>query len=151
MPALTNRRHEAFAQALSTGMSATAAYRVTYGSNSKNCDVLGPRLSLLGKVGKRVKELQEASERVTHLTMAEKRSIYAAEATNKRNKLKDRLRAMRDDSELAGHIKAAETGGVHVNVNMVMLTEDRRKELMAKKRAAMERKFEQAAALRIEG
>lgn len=141
MPALKNRRHEAFAQALATGMSATAAYRVTYGTNSKNCDVLGPRLSLLGNVGKRISELQAASERITHLTVAEKRSIYAQEATNKRNDLRDRLRALRDDSELAGHIVAAETGGVHVNVSMVMLTEERREQLMEKRRIAIENRL----------
>lgn len=140
MAALKNRRHEAFARACAVGMSASDAYRATYGTNAKNIDALSSRLALTVNVGKRITEMQAAAEHQTHLTIQEKRSIYAREGRDKRNPLRDRLKAMEDDSKLAGHIKAAEAGGVQVNVNVAMLTEDRRAQLIAQKRAAIARR-----------
>lgn len=138
MPKLKNRRHEAFAQACATGASASDAYRATYGTNAKNIDTLSSRLALSGNVGKRIDEIQSEAEHVTHLTIQEKRSIYAKEARDRRNEVRDRLKAIRDDSELAGHITHA--GGVQVNVSVAMMTEDRRAQLISHKRASIERR-----------
>lgn len=138
MPKLKNIRHEAFAQAHSMGMSASDAYRATYGTNAKNINDLSARLS--AKVSKRVIEIQSDAEHHTHLTIGEKRSMYARESKDRRNSLRDRLKAMEDDSKLAGHIKAAEVGGVQVNVNVAMLDEGRRAQLIEKKRAAIDRR-----------
>jgi len=132
MPRLKNPRHEAFAQAYSTGMSASDAYRATYGTNAKDIATMAWRLSV--KVDKRVQEIQADSEHVTHLTIAEKRAIYAKEGRDRRNELRDRLKALRDDSELAKHI--TQPGTIGVTVNVVTLTEDRRKQLIEKKREA---------------
>jgi len=140
MPRLNNTRHEAFAQAHALGMSASDAYRATYGTNAKNVNDLSSRLS--AKVSKRVIEIQSEAEHHTHLTIAEKRSIYAKEGRDSRNELRDRLKALRDDSELAAHIKTAETGGINVNVNVAMLTEDRRAQLMERKRQSILRRIE---------
>lgn len=138
MSALKNKRHEAFSQACAQGMSQSNAYRATYGTNSKNIDVLSSKLASLVKVSKRIIEIQADAEHHTHLTIAEKRSMYAREAKDRRNKLPDRLKAMRDDSDLAGHIKMSQ--GVEVNVNVAMLTEDRRAALIARKRESIERR-----------
>lgn len=119
-------------------MSASDAYRATYGTNAKNINDLSSRLS--AKVSKRVVEIQADSEHHTHLTIADKRSMYAREARDRRNPLRERLVATKLDSEIAGHIKTAETGGVHVNVNVAMLTEDRRAQLIAQKRQSIERR-----------
>lgn len=137
---LKNPRWEAFAQACAKGMSYSDAYRGTYGTNSKNVDVLSSKLASLVKIGKRIIEIQADAEHYTHLTIQEKRSMYAREGRDRRNVLKDRLKCLRDDSEIAGHIKQAEAGGINVNVSVAMLTEDRRGELMNKKRAAIERR-----------
>lgn len=145
MPALKNRRHEAFAQACAKGASASNAYRATYGTNAKNIDTLSSRLALSGSVGKRIIEIQADAEHHTHLSISEKRSMLAKESRDTRNSLKDRIAAMDADSKLAGHIKLAEAGGVHVNVNVAMLTEDRRKELIQRKRASVERKRQRMA------
>lgn len=151
MPALKNKRHEAFAQAHARGMSASDAYRVTYGTNSKNVDVLGSRLALLVNVGNRVIEIQKAAERITHLTIEEKRSIYAHEGTNPQNDLRDRLRCLRDDSEIAGHIKSSEQGALSVNVNVVSLSEDRRSQLLTKKQASIARRLQKRAGGAVNG
>lgn len=140
MPRLTNRRHEAFAQACATGMSASDAYRATYGTNAKNIDALSSRIAKTVNVGKRISELQAHAEHVTHMTIEEKRSIYAKEARDSRNALSARLAAIKDDSELAKHIRVApsQAGSMNVTVNVVSLTEERRKELMEKKQRAIE-------------
>ncbi len=136
---LKNPRWEAFAQAHAQGLSATEAYRVTYGTNSKNANTLGPRLAMSAKVCRRVSEIQADAEHVTHLTISEKRAIYAKEGRDKRNRLPDRLKALRDDSELAKHIQpTGSAGAMNVTVNMVSLTEERRAQLMQKKREASE-------------
>lgn len=127
-------------------MSASDAYRATYGTNAKNIDTLSSRLALSVNVRNRILAIQSEAEHHTHLTIQEKRSICAKEVRDLRNPLGLRLKAMRDDSELAGHIKLAEAGGVHVNVNVAMLTEDRRKELIQRKRASIERKRQRMAA-----
>lgn len=149
MPALKNKRHEAFAQAHALGMSASDAYRATYGTNSKNVNDLSARLS--AKVSKRVVEIQADSEHHTHLTIADKRSMYAREAKDRRNPLKERLIATKLDSELAGHIRLAEAGGVHVNVNVAMMTEDRRKHLMERKRASILRRQQRTTSPPVNG
>ena len=140
MPRLKNHRHEAFAQACAIGMSASDAYRATYGTNSKNADVRSCQLSGLVNVSKRIEELQAASEHITHMTIEEKRSIYAKEARDSRNALSARLAAIKDDSELAKHIRVApsQAGSMSVTVNVVSLTEERRRELMEKKQRAIE-------------
>lgn len=149
MPALKNKRHEAFAQAQAKGMSASDAYRATYGTNSPNVNVLSSRLALLAKVGQRVIEIQAHAEHATHLTISEKRSFYAQTKRDPRVKMADRLKACKEDSELAGHIKAA--GALEVNVSVAMLTEDRRAELMARKRSAIERRLGRQAAQESNG
>lgn len=140
MPRLKNRRHESFAQACAVGMSASDAYRATYGTNSQNIDTLSSRLALSVNVRKRIEEIQADAEHHTHLTIQEKRSMYAKESRDLRNSLRDRLKAMDDDSKLAGHIKAAETGGVQVNVNVAMMDETRRAQLIARKKEAIARR-----------
>lgn len=74
------------------------------------------------------------------MTIEEKRSIYAKEARDSRNALSARLAAIKDDSELAKHIRVApsQAGSMNVTVNVVSLTEERRKELMEKKQRAIE-------------
>lgn len=121
-------------------MSASDAYRATYGTNAKNIDALSSRIAKTVNVGKRISELQAHAEHVTHMTIEEKRSIYAKEARDSRNALSARLAAIKDDSELAKHIRVApsQAGSMNVTVNVVSLTEERRKELMEKKQRAIE-------------
>lgn len=140
MPRLKNPRHEAYAQAHAQGLSATEAYRVTYGTNSKNANTLGPRLALSANVCKRVQEIQADAEHVTHLTIAEKRAIYAREGRDRRNRLTDRLKALSDDSVLAKHVQTSSgtAPAMNVTVNVVSLTEERRAQLMEKRRQATE-------------
>ena len=150
MPALTNKRHEAFAIALAKGTSASDAYRAVYGTKSKNVNVLSSRLSLLANVGTRVAELQAQTEQAATLSVLAKRLIYAEAASNPKNDLRDRLHATRLDSELAGHIKANDKGAVSVTVNVATYSEEERARHMARKREAVERRL-RAGALRTTG
>lgn len=72
---LDNPRHEAFAQAVASGMSGSEAYRRTYGTKAKNADCLASRLSV--KVKDRVAEIQKGSLTSTTLTLQEKREFLA--------------------------------------------------------------------------
>jgi len=138
---LANTKHELFCQAKATGMDARDAYKSVYGSNHKSVDSLTSRLMASSIVKNRLRELALGGVRSTHLTVAEKHLIYATEGTDKRNPLHVRLKAIRDDSELAGHIQMAEKSAVNVTVNVATLSEERRAELIARKRASVERRL----------
>src|SRR5688572_30821085 len=72
---LDNPRHEAFAQAVASGLNASEAYRRVYQSTVKNADTLSARLSV--KVRDRIKEIQTAAATSAVLTLAEKREFLA--------------------------------------------------------------------------
>lgn len=138
MPLLKNHRHEAFAQAKARGMSGSAAYRKTYGTNSKNVNDLAAQLSAKLSIQKRIDELQQMAEHATLLSIEDKRIFYAKTMNNPFAEMRDRLKASSLDSELAGHVKMA--SGVEVNLHVAMLTEDRREAMMQRKREAVARR-----------
>lgn len=60
--------------------------------------------------------------------------------TGKKFRMPDKLKALELDAKLSGALAAAEKGNISVNVNVAVMTEDRRKELLDKKRRAIERR-----------
>ena len=144
MPATHNTPHEAFAQAVATGMSATAAYRLVY-QRAENADVMGPRL--LGNVGirARVAALQAQTASETVLNMRERREAIAQRVRGGVAKDSDLVSLVMADAKLAGELKGdAPIASVKVNVG---LGEEERAELMAAKQRAID---EREAEMRLE-
>lgn len=102
MTALPNQRHEAFAQLLAKGSSATEAYKAIYGADVKNPGDCACRLS--AKVRKRVIQIQSQAKRNTLLTMQRRREICLEIANNKKAKAGDRLRAAELDAKFTGEM-----------------------------------------------
>lgn len=103
MAQLDNPRHEAFAQAMSTGMSASDAYRKTYGQRgAKNVNDISSKLS--AKVSKRVFELQGLSATDTTLSLIEKRELLAPRARDPDVSNQDLIAIIMADAKLAGEL-----------------------------------------------
>lgn len=136
MAALKNQRHEAFAAALSKGMSATDAYRKTYGTKAKNPGDIASRLS--EKVRDRVKELQTKSEDETLLTVERKRTLCFEMANDEKNKIRDRIAAMEMDSKLAGHFPDKAGINLTLGVEVNVITEEKRQKILDLRRATLE-------------
>ena len=142
MQPLRNTRHEAFAQAVAAGMSATAAYRLVY-QRAENADVMGPRL--LGNVGirARVAELQAQTASETVLNMRERREAIAQRVRGGVAKDSDLVSLVMADAKLAGELKGdAPIASVKVNIG---LGEEERAELMAAKQRAIDEREEEMA------
>lgn len=72
MPVLSNARHEAFCQALATGMSNSAAYLAAgYECGDVAASVAANRLLKQAKISTRMGELQSASAERAEITAAE--------------------------------------------------------------------------------
>lgn len=102
MPALKNKRHEAFAQACAKGTSKTEAYRATYGTKAKNPGDIASRLS--DKVRNRVKEIQAQGEKITLLTMQRRRELLAERANRKGVTDAALVSLLNLDAKLAGEL-----------------------------------------------
>lgn len=166
---LKNAQHEAFAQKVSTGMPVTEAYQKVFGSKQASAKTCGSRL--LSKVSERVAAIQSGQKlKATHLTIEEKRDLYAnivrtpiSEVDEhsilcqsfKRTitesgsmvteyKMIDKLAAIKMDDALSGHVvQAAAQINIQNNAtfNVVVMSEPRRRALMDKKRAAIEKRL----------
>lgn len=78
MPFLKNARHEAFAQAVASGVTACEAYRKIGGRGTlKNADVHSARMMVNDGIKARIAELQAASASKTVLDMTERREFLA--------------------------------------------------------------------------
>ena len=71
--------------------------------------------------------------------MAKKRALLHAFATARKLDVKDRMRAIELDAKLAGELKGDALTVNATTVSGFVLTEERRAELMAMKRASIER------------
>lgn len=139
MPILANPKHEAFAQKVATGMPQGEAYRQTIGGRSEALNASATRL--VKKVKDRIQAIQVQTEDKTLLTITSKRVFYHSIVYDKDESTKNKLRATQLDSELAGHIqKDQQAVTINNNVSVLVMTEDRRKELIHKKRMAIERR-----------
>lgn len=104
MAQLDNPRHEAFAQAVASGMTGADAYRKVYGK------VKAPRAGACDlnrdfpDVPLRVKELQAESKTETVMDMRERRELAATIARDKEQKAADRIAAIMADAKLAGEL-----------------------------------------------
>jgi hypothetical protein len=67
MPALASPRHELFAQAVTSGKSASEAYRQS-GATGKNADVHAARLMVTDGISNRVAELKAAQSQKSKLS-----------------------------------------------------------------------------------
>jgi len=109
---LSNPRHEAFAQAVASGMTGTAAYRKVLNYPGKNADVLAARM--LVKVSKRILEIQRSIESKTLLTIEEKRAYCAKTVRNPECPVPHALKAIELDSKISGELtdKIEQTGNL---------------------------------------
>lgn len=159
MPALDNPRHEKFCQAVAKGLNGAAAYREVYGKDLKN--PRGGASDLIRDnpdISARIKELQALSNTKDVMTAQQQKewltkvvltpindidetSILCQSAkyseTGRELKMVDKLGAITQLAKLMGLMKDAAVE-VSVGVQLNVLTEDRRKELMEKKRRAIE-------------
>jgi hypothetical protein len=135
-----NQRHERFAQLAASGETGAAAYREAYGTEGASAEAGASRLLRNDKVSERISELQKASATATTLNMQRRREILAEIAENKLAKDADRINAVLADAKLAG-----ELNGICVTVSATgaaggfVMTEERRAELIEKKRQSNER------------
>jgi hypothetical protein len=157
---LDNPRHEAFAQAVASGMQGAQAYRKVYGDHLKNprsqaSDLLKDNPD----ISERVKEIQDTGakgavmtlqQEMEYLTKAiltpidqiDETSILCQRVKNSDSGrelwMVDKLRAMEMLIRLKGEFAADKVQhGGEMTVNIVQ-TEERRKELIARRREAME-------------
>lgn len=152
VPIVTNQRWEKFAQLIASGETGAAAYRTCYGASGASAAANASRLIRKDKVRMRVCELRqqaagigsaEAAKTVakaagrTVLTLAKKRELLHAFATDRKLKPEQRMRAIELDAKLAGELKG-DAATASVTVNNHVLTEARRAELIEMRRAAME-------------
>lgn len=150
MPILNNPRRERFAQRVAEAGNASAAYRSTYGSDGRSAEVGGSRLLRNAEVRGRVQELQGETAKAAVMTLEEQRLLLAAIARGEHlnAKICDRIRAIELDAKLAGFFASADGSANQVvvfnsptnfeNRRGIILTEERRAELMKKKREAIE-------------
>lgn len=158
MPALANKRHEAFALAVASGMGGTAAFRKVSGRARSGDSVMANKWLRLVK--NRVEELQRATETANTLTMQERREFIARlirtpiaqidehdplcqsvkyveneRGSSREYRVADKVSALMDDAKLAGELveKVEQT----VDEKRV-LPADRRAELL---RASMARRL----------
>lgn len=171
MPVLQTEKHEAFARAMAEGHDAAEAYMRIY-PESKKKSAIAAAARLRKRVRERIAELQSKAEVDTLLTIKEKRqycadvlrtpigeitessplchSVKRIEGPNGSSveyKALDKLKALQLDNELAGHVKQVEAQAVNVTVGVAVnvMTEERRMQLLEKKRAAVERRLARSA------
>lgn len=162
---LENTQHEKFAQLVAGGMDKTEAYQKIYNDATRD-SAYSAGARLFGIVRKRVRELQalsethlvmdmqERRERLARITRADLASFdtakdgdliqeidYNEDGTIKKIKLPGKRECILADAQLAGEMpeKQGQNINVGVSVNVVTITEERRRELIEKKRAANER------------
>lgn len=160
MPQLDNPRHEAFAQAVASGMKGAAAYRKVYGEHQRNArSSASALLKDNPDVSQRVSEislqaakgtvltLQQEMEWLTKVVQTPISQIDEENVLCQRFKytkegrelwMVDKLGAMRLLADLKKEL-SDKTPAVSVEVNVTVMSSDRRKELQEKKRAAIER------------
>lgn len=167
MPILSNPRAEAFAQNVAKGMLPIDAFRQVSAQGKKRAGD-GKGANRMTKIAKdRVAEIQRASDTATTLTMQERREFMARVArldleafnpakdgdllqektittsvtgTTTKYKVPGKRECIMDDAKLAGEI--VEPGTIiHNNALIVVMPEDRRQSLLAKKREALERRL----------
>jgi phage terminase small subunit len=94
MPALANPRHELFAQAVASGLSASAAYRQS-GGKGKNADVQAAKLVVNGSIRKRVAELKDAQSQKSELSRDQVREFLVAVIQTPAGELTELLKRLR--------------------------------------------------------
>lgn len=168
---LKNAKHEAFAQAVATGTSGSEAYTLTIGGKGASARAAAARLLAKDSVRARVAAVQSGQKlKATHLTIEEKRDLFAdvkrtaiadidehsplcqevsyfygegGLLIRKKIKMIDKLKAVEMDNQIAGHTTAA-ANIVNIQnntLNVLAMSEPRRRELMDKKRAAIEKRL----------
>jgi hypothetical protein len=136
----SNQRHERFAQLAASGETGTAAYRVAYGAEGASAEVGASRLLRNDKVSERIAEFQRESATATTLNMQRRREILAEIAENKLAKDADRINAVLADAKLAGELNGiCATVSADAPAGANAITEERRAELIKKRREANER------------
>jgi len=164
MLCLPNQRHERFAQLVAKGDSGGAAYRAIYGAKGASSHAAASRLLRIAKVSARIADIQRAAVGDSVMSLLEKRQFLALivrtpigqidensplcqwfrRTTGRRPtfsiRMPDKLQAIMLDARLAGELKG-NTVTVHATAAAGgdVLTEERRAELMALKRASVER------------
>lgn len=161
MPALDNPRHEKFCQAIARGKKGGEAYREVYGKQIKNprgqaSDLIRDNQDISARIkelqamsnSKDVMALQQQKEYLTKVLITpigeiDESSVFCQVAkyteTGREFKMIDKLGAITQLARLMGLMKenAVEIG---VNVNVSVMSEEKRAELMRKKQQALERR-----------
>lgn len=158
---IANQRHERFATLVATGQSGAAAYRSCYRARGASAEANASRLLRNDKVRTRIAELQTATATAAVMSLEEKRLFLAAIVRTpigrvdehsplcqffRRTKgglhitMPDKLRAIELDARLAGELMgntATANVAVKAQVNQYVVTEERRLELIERRRIAL--------------
>lgn len=106
MPVLKNPRHEAYVQALITGMSQRQAYITAYPHAAKwkedSVDNKAYNVLKRGEVWARYNELQHELANAAVMTAEYKRNLLKSFADNEDNSITDRLKAIDIDNKMSG-------------------------------------------------
>ena len=106
MPVLKNSRHEAYVQALISGMSQRHAYISAYPHATKwkdeNIDSRASNLLKTDKVLTRYTELQQELAKAAVMTAEYKRELLKSFADNSENSIADRMKAIDIDNKMSG-------------------------------------------------
>ncbi|HEX4084164.1 MAG TPA: terminase small subunit [Chthoniobacteraceae bacterium] len=160
---LKHARWERFAQLVATGQSGAAAYRACYGARGASAEVSACRLLRNAKVRERISELQRAAETEAVMSLQETLAFLTAivrtpvgwidensplcqffQRTKRgvRIVMPNKLSAIELYAKLAGWLPCGATTArvmAHAPANGHVLTEERRLELVEKRRRAIAR------------
>ncbi len=151
---LANQRWEKFTQLVSSGETGATAYRTCYGARGASAHANASRLVRNDKVRIRVDELRqqaagigsaEAAKSIAKaagravLTLAKKRELLFALATSRKLRPEVRMKAIELGAKLSGEMRGDSLiVNATATANGYVLTEERRAELMRKRRDAIE-------------
>jgi hypothetical protein len=120
-------KQEKFVQNLVKGMSQRQAYKDAYDAENMQDNVIDKEACLLFKssnISERYKELMEAITDETVLTVKEKRRMYREFAQDKELSMSDRLKAMDQDSKLAGEYTTKVEGSLDITTIKITLEDE---------------------------
>lgn len=163
MPVLQNKRHEAFARSICEGKSAVEAYRGAYGKNKSGERTTATRLLAKADIVARIDELAGKAAEGSILTKRQEMEFLTEVITTPAGKITkdsrlcqgftqdgekvtvkmpDKMRALEILAKMKGEFPAMEQTAppVSVSVNVSVMTEDRRAELIRKKRESIQRR-----------
>ena len=120
-------KQEKFVQNLVKGMTQRQAYKDAYDAENmqdNSIDTEAWKLTQNPEIAQRYNELIQETVDETVLTVKEKRRMYKEFATDGKLSMTDRLKAMDQDSKLAGEYTTKVEGNLDITTIKITLDED---------------------------